>query len=419
MNYTKIASKLREQIFGFSGELSRGFPKVVRRFVAEIVFGIQARGSVRLTEVGRALGEEIALKKTEERLCRQLGRPWLEEAISRRIIHLAAPRIHEDTLLMLDISDVSKKYAQKMEYLARVRDGSEKELANGYWTLNVIGTDSQGVNVIPLYGRLFSHTAPDHKSENEEIREAIRKIAEKTKGQGTWIMDRGGDRDQLFDYVLDNRHHFLIRLRADRGLEANGQVRAALALAQTCPTLFYETMTKIEDGQKRLLRLECGLRRVRLPGRAEVLTLVVVKGFGDEPLMMLTDLPLRRSRKSLWQVISYYLLRWRIEESIRFHKQSYDLEDIRLLTYTRLQNMMALVTAAAFCAAVYLGLRLRLRVLARHLLRASKRLFGIPDFRLYALADGIRNLLYSQTKGLKTLLEKQPPAPLQLLLFVT
>jgi hypothetical protein len=41
------------------GELSAGLPKVARRFVAEMVFGIQARGSVRLTEVGRTLGERI------------------------------------------------------------------------------------------------------------------------------------------------------------------------------------------------------------------------------------------------------------------------------------------------------------------------------------------------------------------------
>ena len=27
-----------------------------------------------------------------------------------------------------------------------------------------------------------------------------------------------------------------------------------------------------------------------------------------------------------------------------------------------------------------------------HLLKAAKRLFGIPDFRLYALADGIRDV---------------------------
>jgi hypothetical protein len=30
-----------------------------------------------------------------------------------------------------------------------------------------------------------------------------------------------------------------------------------------------------------------------------------------------------------------------------------------------------------------------------HVLRASKRVFGVPDFRLYALADGIRQFLYS------------------------
>ncbi len=74
MDIARTAQKLREQMVRFSGELSTGLPKVLRRFVAEMVFGIQARGSVRLTEVGRALGERISLKKTEERLSRQLGR---------------------------------------------------------------------------------------------------------------------------------------------------------------------------------------------------------------------------------------------------------------------------------------------------------------------------------------------------------
>ena len=93
MYFARTAQKLREQMFKFSGELSAGLPKVARRFVAEIVFGIQARGSVRLTEVGRALGERISLKKTEERLSRQLGRRGLEREIQRRLIEQAAPRI--------------------------------------------------------------------------------------------------------------------------------------------------------------------------------------------------------------------------------------------------------------------------------------------------------------------------------------
>jgi hypothetical protein len=55
MYFARTAQKLREQMVLFSGELSAGLPKVARRFVAEMVFGIQARGSVRLTEVGRSL----------------------------------------------------------------------------------------------------------------------------------------------------------------------------------------------------------------------------------------------------------------------------------------------------------------------------------------------------------------------------
>ena len=85
MYFAKTAHKLREQMVRFSGELSTDLPKVARRFVAEMVFGIQARASVRLTEVGRALGEPIALKKTEERLSRQLGREGLERELRRRL----------------------------------------------------------------------------------------------------------------------------------------------------------------------------------------------------------------------------------------------------------------------------------------------------------------------------------------------
>jgi hypothetical protein len=417
MYIARTAQKLREQMVRFSGELSTGLPKVARRFVAEMVFGIQARGSVRLTEVGRALGEKISLKKTEERLSRQLGRRGLERRIQRRLIEQAAARIEEDTLLVLDLSDVTKKYAEKMENMGRVRDGSEKDLGWGYWTLNIVGANTKGTKLVPLYGRLFSHAVEGHESENIEIREAIKEVAEVMGRRGIWVMDRGGDRRHLYQYLLPNKHRFLIRVRADRGLQTTQGIGSALELARSCPMLFHETLVKEEAGQERLVHLACGLRKVRLPNRKEELTLVVVKGFGEEPLMLLTNLPVRRSRKSIWHVVQSYITRWRIEDVIRFVKQSYRLEDMRCLTYHRLQALMALVTAAAFFAAVYLGLRMKLRVLAGHVLRASKRVFGIPDFRLYALADGIRQFLYSQTQGLKKFLELQNQPPIQPKLF--
>jgi hypothetical protein len=417
MYFARTAQKLREQMVRFSGELSAGLPKVARRFVAEMVFGIQARGSVRLTEVGRALGERISLKKTEERLSRQLGRRGLEREIQRRLIEQAAPRIEDDTLLVMDLSDVTKKYAEKMENLDRVRDGSEKELGWGYWTLNIVGANTKGTKIVPLYGRLFSHAEEGHQSENEEIREAVKEVAEVVRKRGIWVMDRGGDRRHLYYYLLPNKHRFMIRVRGDRGLKTALGIESAVDLARSCPMLFHETVVKEEAGQERLVQLACGMRKVRLPNRREELTLVVVKGFGQEPLMILTNLPVRRSRKSIWHVVQSYITRWRIEDVIRFVKQSYRLEDIRCLTYHRLQALMVLVTAAAYFAAVYLGLRMKLRVLAGHVLRASKRVFGIPDFRLYALADGIRQFLYSQTQGLKKLLEQQSPMPVQQKLF--
>jgi hypothetical protein len=417
MDYAKTAHKLREQMVRFSGELSAGLPKVVRRFVAEMIFGIQARGSVRLTEVGRALGEKISLKKTEERLSRQLGREHLGDEIQHRLIDYAAGRIDDDTLLVLDLSDVTKKYARKMEHLARVRDGSEKELSNGYWWLSIVGANTKGTKVVPLYGRLYSHREPDHRSDNDEIRAGIREVSKGLERRGIWVMDRGGDRDYLYNYLLANRLRFMIRLRGDRGLRTLRGVESALDLARTCPLLFTETMVKEEAGEERLLHLSCGMRKVRLPDRQEDLTLVVVKGFGAEPLMILTNLAVRRSRLSIWHVVRSYMTRWRIEDVIRFVKQSYQLEDVRCLTYHRLQALMVLATAAAYFAAVYLGLGMKLRILAGHVLKASKRLFGIPDFRLYALADGIRQFLFSQTRGLKGFLELQSSLPLQPKLF--
>jgi len=40
-----------------------------------------------------------------------------------------------------------------------------------------------------------------------------------------------------------------------------------------------------------------------------------------------------------------------------------------------------------------------MRVLMRHVLRAARWVFGVPDFRLYALADGIKHFLFSQSLG--------------------
>ena len=83
------------------------------------------------------------------------------------------------------------------------------------------------------------------------------------------------------------------------------------------------------------------------------------------------------------------------EETFRFVKQSYQVEDIRVLRYQRLKNLILLVTAVASFAATFLGQKLKLKIPCENLLIISRRFFGIPPFRFYALADGIRTVLNS------------------------
>lgn len=417
MQHTKIASKLREQIVKFSGELSLGLPKVIRRFMTECLYGIQARQSVRLTEIARALQERIPLRKTQYRLCRQLGRQGFWRRVVERVCCLGALRIKEETLLVLDISDIAKKYAQKMQYLAMVRDGSEGRLANGYWTCSVIGTEAGESAFTPLYTCLYSQASPDFQSENLEIRKAISLVSAHTTKRGIWVLDRGGDRRKIIHHLLENKLSFIIRLKTDRHLLYRRKRQSVYEHALACPSLYAERIVKEERGKEKIYHLEFGSRPVKLPGRKERLYMVVVRGFGQEPMVLLTNICVTKSRKALWKIIESYMTRWRIEETIRFMKQSYNLEDIRLLTYRRLQNMMALVLAVTYFTMVYLGLKTKLRVMARHLLRAARRLFGIADFRFYALADGIRQLLFGRQKGLEGLSQMLKREYLQMSLF--
>jgi hypothetical protein len=182
-------------------------------------------------------------------------------------------------------------------------------------------------------------------------------------------------------------------LKENRDLVVRRRERRSVDVARRCKMLYAETIVKEEKGEEKVYHIEYGFRPVKLPGREEQLYLVVVKGFGEEPMMLLTNVVVKRNRKSVAPIVRGYLSRWLVEETIRFIKQSYHLEDIRVLDYERLKNLVALVVAAAYFSAVWLGESLKLRVLSMRVAQVAKRFFGVPDFHYYALADGIAMLL--------------------------
>lgn len=401
MNYSKIASKLRSKLSKFSGVVSAGLDKTAARFIKEASYGILSSQSVMLTEIGRSLETDVSLKKIEERFCRQLYKEDIWDKLHENVLSDAGQRVTNDTLLILDLGDIHKKYAEKMEHLARVRDGSEAgEIVNGYWTNQVIATTLHSNEALPLYHDLYSQQAPGFKSENTEIIKAIDKVSQHTEQRGIWIIDRGGDRGVLFAHFIGKKLRFTIRLVGDRHLLCGRGKKSALDLANQCKCLYTDTIIKEEDGQEKTYHISYGYLKVRLPNHPDSqLYMLVVKGFGKKPMMLLTTEPLRRNRRVLQKVLKSYIKRWSIEETIRFIKQTYDLENIRVLKYRRLRNMMALLLVVFYFLAVVLDTSAKLKVMTGHILKQAKRVFGIPDFKYYALGDGISSI-FKRSPGL-------------------
>jgi hypothetical protein len=59
-----------------------------------------------------------------------------------------------------------------------------------------------------------------------------------------------------------------------------------------------------------------------------------------------------------------------------------------------------LILAVAYFAAIYLGGKLRLKMLVERIYLVSTRFFGVPTFFNYAIVDGLQDLLFPDKTGI-------------------
>ena len=284
-----------------------------------MLFGIQASQDVKLRNIARSLEEEIPLIKTEDRLSRNLQTKELEDHLCTRLVSMGSRQVEANTVFCLDLRDVRKEYAQKMECLDQVWDGSSGEVHQGYWLCSVTGAEVQGGELTPLYQKLFSARAKEFISENAEILAAIDQLRAHSRGRGIWAIDRGGDRKKLLEPLLERGARFVIRSVGQRLVVNRRHRRVTVHHLGACCRLRYPArVIKIEGGQEKIYTLRYGAEPIRLPGREEPLFLVVVAGFGQQPLLLLTNLEGVQGSQSLWWIVQIYLTRWKIEETFRF-----------------------------------------------------------------------------------------------------
>ena len=400
---TIVVAKIKAQLSKFSGIISKGFPRVKKRLIKEILYGIQATKDVKLSNISRSLNEQQRLIKTEDRLSRNLDDVDFTDGINREICRLGASKVLDEMVIAIDLGDIRKKFARRMQYLAGIRDGSERELGNGYWLCKCVAADIEHTRVIPLYCEAYSQDSEGFRSENDQLFRAMDTVSRYIGSRGIWAIDRGGDRDKLFDKFLDKEapKRFVVRLKR-RDLVHRGVKRDCYKMARALPCHFKATLIKYEEGKEKVRTVWYNAISVKLPTRDKRLFMVVVKGFGEEPTMLLTNCRVNlRVKESIWRIVEIYLTRWKCDESFRYIKQSYNLEDLRVRSYIGIRNMVVLVLAVSYFAAVYLGQNLKLKLLVERIFLVSKRFFGVPSFFNYAIADGLYNLLFPDKTGLK------------------
>ena len=401
-------NRFKAQLSKFSGILSKPLGKTNQRFFREMLYGIQASQDIKLSNIGRSLQENIALIKTEDRLSRNLSSEDFTDHINKEILRLADDKITDEMVIAIDPGDIMKPYARAMENLCGVWDGSQGQAAQGYHLCQVTAANLEHNKIVPLYCEAYSSKEKDYVSSTQKVKTVISAVIEKTGTHGIWAIDRMGDCNDIITHFTDNQLKFVTRLKLNRWLNTTnkngGQICVqAERLDRHMSLCHHAQLIKIEDGKETVINIVFGITKVCLPENpGEWFYAVLIKGFGQHPMVLIANLEVNiKESKAIYYIVEVYLTRWKCDECYRYIKQSYNLEDVRVRSYTAIRNTVAMVHAIAYFTSVYMGLSLKLKVAVQKIFILSKRFFGVPSFFQYAMADGIFELLKKARTGIE------------------
>ena len=299
---TTITKKVQHQIARFSSRVAKDLTKPKKKFVSQMLYGIQASRDIKLSNISRSLEEDIKLIKTENRLSRHMITKDLTGYINNMLIKEGSWKITEDTVLALDLSDINKPFAKKMDYLANVWDGSEGRVNPGYWLCEVIGANVKEENPIPLYSELYSHEVAGFESENEQILGAIKAVNTYTKGRGIWTMDRGADRKILVGELDRMNLRFVIRSKGNRLVRDQwGRIRNISDILKTMRYKEKYSISIDKEGYQETIEIRLAIKR-NLTIEKTTVSLAAIKGFGKEPMLLITNVD-----KSPQELLEIYL----------------------------------------------------------------------------------------------------------------
>ena len=187
----------------FISHLSQKLPKPKTKFITELLCGILFSNDLILTHIASKVPHPSPLTAIAKRFRRQLANC---EALPKQLwfnyLSLASRKLDVDSLFIVELSDLAKPYAKRLENMALVRDGDKGCLVNGYWCMEVYARDADGI-IWPLIIWPYSLEAEGQISENDQILKVLSLLDEYFgQGFGIYVIDRGGDRINLIEAFL-------------------------------------------------------------------------------------------------------------------------------------------------------------------------------------------------------------------------
>jgi len=392
---------MKEKMLKFSEKISKGVRTPQKKFIADMIFGISMSKSCVLTEISRALKEDIALKKTEERLARNLKEFSNTETLKQNHINFVKSIVTKDTMVILDPGDVTKPCSPKLEAIGSVRDGSTGEFADGYWTMGAVLLTPEKAQPIPVYEKLYPCKEQGGEGFSVEVERAFQYLRDNGISKATpRILDRGLDSGDVFKSLSEHGESFILRQNQNRMVSHKGKQMlvedAAKRIVCTHEMEFHSKTGKVS-------RCKIGITTVTIlrfrnaKMRNYKVNLVVCKGWGEKPLILYTNLDETIDEIAL-KVVKGYLMRWRIEEFYAVKKRSLGFEGFRVRSLKAIKTLNLLVTVFLAFAAMCSD-RVEDDVLSMSLVNASKRISKLhiylqqTKFYLYSIIDGITNVL--------------------------
>jgi hypothetical protein len=347
MGSTALTTAIRRRLSTFAAGVARPFADSRRhRFITEMITGLVAAGHVHLTKVARATHHgETNIHAAQKRLGGHLkSTHWNTAPLAAELLRRSAAMVNDDTLIPADTTDLAKYHARHLEGLGRVHDGSDPDgrTAPGYCIFQAfvrVGT----WQLFPLVIEPLKVYAGAATGENAEILGHMLRVHEATGQKGTWLLDRGFDRRELFEPLVRKKVAFVVRQRGDRTVRtADGRDVSveALVAQQRCPS-----PRRWPTGGASVT-VEVWLPEVGPDPFLLVIGWRVPKS--ERPLVLLVSPKARRcGRTGKWFVRAYHK-RWGVEDATRGIKQQFRVEEFLVRSWVSIRRLLWLVAWAFF-----------------------------------------------------------------------